>query len=116
MSAAPTKVLLVFPRFNPNSFWSFEAACKAVGARCPAPPLGLLTVAALLPQSWEFKLVDGNAEALEEKDILWADLIMTGGMLPQRLDALAIMDRCSRLGKTVCVGGPGPGDLKSGSI
>jgi radical SAM superfamily enzyme YgiQ (UPF0313 family) len=106
VSAAPTKVLLVFPRFNPNSFWSFEAACKAVGARCPAPPLGLLTVAALLPQSWEFKLVDRNAEALEEKDILWADLIMTGGMLPQRLDALAIMDRCGRLGRTVCVGGP----------
>ncbi|HEY8212958.1 MAG TPA: B12-binding domain-containing radical SAM protein, partial [Methylocystis sp.] len=50
--------------------------------------------------------MDRNAEALEEKDIRWADLIMTGGMLPQRLDALAIMDRCSRLGKTVCVGGP----------
>ncbi|MGD9543126.1 MAG: B12-binding domain-containing radical SAM protein [Methylocystis sp.] len=106
MSAAPTKVLLVFPLFNRNSFWSFEAACKAVGARCPAPPLGLLTVAALLPQTWEFKLVDRNAEPLEEKDIVWADLVMTGGMLPQRLDALAIIERCKSLGRPVCVGGP----------
>jgi radical SAM superfamily enzyme YgiQ (UPF0313 family) len=106
MPVSPTKVLLVFPLFNPNSFWSFEAACEAVGARCPAPPLGLLTVAALLPQTWEFKLVDRNAETLEEEDLLWADLVMTGGMLPQRLDALAIMDRCKSLGKTVCVGGP----------
>jgi radical SAM superfamily enzyme YgiQ (UPF0313 family) len=104
----PTKILLVFPLFNPNSFWSFGAACEAAGARCPAPPLGLITLAALLPQTWEFRLINRNAEPLDDADILWADLVMTGGMLPQQVDTLAIVRRCKDLGKPVCVGGPDP--------
>ena len=104
----PTKILLVFPLFNPNSFWSFGAACEAARARCPAPPLGLITLAALLPQTWEFRLINRNAEPLDEGDILWADLVMTGGMLPQQVDTLAIVRRCKDLGKPVCVGGPDP--------
>jgi radical SAM superfamily enzyme YgiQ (UPF0313 family) len=104
----PTKILLVFPLFNPNSFWSFGAACEAAGARCPAPPLGLITLAALLPQTWEFRLINRNAEPLDEGDILWADLVMTGGMLPQQVDTLAIVRHCKDLGKPVCVGGPDP--------
>jgi radical SAM superfamily enzyme YgiQ (UPF0313 family) len=94
--------------FHPNSFWSFGAACEAAGARCPAPPLGLITLAALLPQTWEFRLINRNAEPLDDADILWADLVMTGGMLPQQVDTLAIVYRCKDLGIPVCVGGPDP--------
>jgi radical SAM superfamily enzyme YgiQ (UPF0313 family) len=101
-----TRTLLVFPLFIQNSFWSLGLTCKVAGARCPAPPLGLITVAALLPDTWEVRLIDCNAEPLDDDDIRWADLVMTGGMLPQQLDALAIIDRCKSLGRPVCVGGP----------
>ncbi|HEX2887599.1 B12-binding domain-containing radical SAM protein [Vineibacter terrae] len=99
-------VLMVFPRFNPNSFWSLQAACDLWGARCPSPPLGLITLAALLPQSWNMRLVNRNAEELTEDDIAWADMVMTGGMLVQRLDAMDLIDRCQARGKPVVVGGP----------
>jgi radical SAM superfamily enzyme YgiQ (UPF0313 family) len=108
LKLTPTKILLVFPLFNQNSFWSFGAACEATGARCPAPPLGLITLAALLPQTWEFRLINRNAKPLHDEDLRWADLVMTGGMLPQQLDTLAIVSRCKDLGKPVCVGGPDP--------
>jgi hypothetical protein len=81
-------VLLVFPRFNQNSFWSLRAACEIYGVRCPAPPLGLITVAALLPPEWNVRLVDRNADELGAADLAWADLVFTGGMLPQRVDCL----------------------------
>jgi len=99
-------VLMVFPRFNPNSFWSLQAACDIWGARCPAPPLGLITLAALLPPSWNIRLINRNAEELTPADFDWADLVMTGGMLPQRLDALALIDQCRERGKPVAIGGP----------
>jgi len=99
-------VLMVFPRFNPNSFWSLQAACDFYRARCPAPPLGLITVAALLPPTWTIRLVNRNAEELTESDLEWADLVMTGGMLPQRRDALSLIDLCRARGKPVVVGGP----------
>jgi len=100
------KVLLIFPRFNQNSFWSLRAACEIHGARCPAPPLGLITVAALLPPTWNFRLVDRNAEELTAADLAWADLVFTGGMLPQRVDCLEVIDLCQAEGKPVVVGGP----------
>ncbi len=99
-------VLMVFPRFNPNSFWSLQAACDVWGARCPAPPLGLITVAALLPPAWNVRLVNRNAEELTERDLDWADMVMTGGMLPQWIDTLALIDLCQARGKPVVVGGP----------
>jgi radical SAM superfamily enzyme YgiQ (UPF0313 family) len=78
-----------------------------MGAEYPAPPLGLITVAALLPAHWEVRLVDRNiGEELTDADLGWADLVMTGGMLPQRLDALAVMERARAAGKPVAVGGP----------
>ncbi len=101
-----TNVLMIFPKFNPNSFWSMQEACDLWGAKCVAPPLGLITVAALLPADWSIRLINCNAEALVDRDIDWADMVMTGGMLPQQIDALAIIDRCQRRGKTVVVGGP----------
>ena len=95
------KVLMVFPRFNQNSFWSFRAACDFYGARSPAPPLGLMTLAALLPREWSIRLVDRNAEALEPAALDWADMVMTGGMLPQRKDALEVIELCRAHGKPV---------------
>ena len=67
MTDQPLRVLLVYPKFVPNSFWGYTEACKLIGARYPAAPLGLITVAALLPQDWEFKLVNRNTEDLERR-------------------------------------------------
>ncbi len=99
-------VLLVFPRFNPNSFWALQDTCDISGARAPSPPLGLLTVAAMLPKTWHCRLINCNAETLDEADLAWADLVMTGGMLPQADHALIVIDRCRIAGVPVCVGGP----------
>jgi radical SAM superfamily enzyme YgiQ (UPF0313 family) len=101
-----TKVLLVFPKFNPNSFWSLTAVCDVRDAKCPAPPLGLITLAALLPKSWPVRLVNRNAEALTSADLAWADLVMTGGMLPQRPDTMEVIRQCKASGKPIVVGGP----------
>lgn len=105
-SDSAPKVLMVFPRFNPNSFWSLQEACDVWGAKCVAPPLGLITVAALLPPDWTIRLVNRNAEELTDDDIDWADMVMTGGMLVQRIDCYEVIDRCQRRGKPVVVGGP----------
>jgi radical SAM superfamily enzyme YgiQ (UPF0313 family) len=97
---------MVFPRFNRNSFWNLGATCRVHGARCVAPPLGLITVAALLPAEWNVRLVDRNAQTLRQSDIAWADMVMTGGMLPQRPDALAVIATCKAYGKPTVCGGP----------
>jgi len=77
-----------------------------VRVRCPAPPLGLITLAALLPQTWNFRLIDRNAEDLKDDDLNWADLVMTGGMLPQQPDALCVIELCRTRNIPVVVGGP----------
>ena len=101
-----TNVLMIFPRFNRNSFWNLGATCRVHGSRCVAPPLGLITVAALLPTDWNIRLVDRNAQTLRRRDIAWADMVMTGGMLPQRLDALAVIELARAHGKPSVCGGP----------
>ena len=106
MTDRPTRVLFVYPNFVPNSFWGYTEACKLIGARYPAAPLGLITVAALLPQDWEFKLINCNTEDLELADIDWADMVMTGGMLNQQPDCIRLIDLCHERGKPVVVGGP----------
>ncbi|PYD75269.1 B12-binding domain-containing radical SAM protein [Novacetimonas pomaceti] len=103
---APCKVLMIFPRFNANSFWNYQEACDLAGARYPAAPLGLITVAALLPENWEVRLVNRNTETLGDDDLGWADIVMTGGMLPQRNDALHIIEMCRARNRPVVVGGP----------
>jgi radical SAM superfamily enzyme YgiQ (UPF0313 family) len=100
------RVLMVSPKFTPNWFWDIQAVCDIVGTRCVEPPLGLITVAALLPTDWKIRLVDRNAEQLSASDLDWADLIMTGGMLPQQSDTLALVDICHQRGKPVVIGGP----------
>ncbi len=102
----PTRLLLVFPRFNPNSFWALKDSCEVAGAKAPSPPLGLLTVAAMVPQSWDIRLINCNISTLADGDLAWADLVMTGGMLPQSDHALEVIEHCRRVGVPVCVGGP----------
>jgi radical SAM superfamily enzyme YgiQ (UPF0313 family) len=99
-------VLLVYPRFDNPSFWDLTAACEVSGRRRINPPLGLITVAALLPPEWIFRLVDRNAEELTDRDLEWADLVMTGGMLPQQPDTLRVVGLCKARGTPVAVGGP----------
>jgi len=100
------KILLVYPRFGGTSFWNYQATCQLLGARYSAAPLGLITVAALLPKDWDVRLVDCNVEELHPPDLAWADLVMTGGMLPQQPDALRIIELAKAAGKPVVVGGP----------
>jgi radical SAM superfamily enzyme YgiQ (UPF0313 family) len=100
-------VLMVYPRFNANSFWNYRETCETVGARYPGPPLGLITVAAMLPPEWTVRLVNRNTEDLDPSDIDWADMVMTGGMLVQQWDTLAIVDLAHSHGKPAIVGGPG---------
>jgi radical SAM superfamily enzyme YgiQ (UPF0313 family) len=100
------RALLVYPRFGSQSFWNYQETCRAVGARYSATPLGLITVAALLPRHWEARLVDRNVRELEDGDLAWADVVMTGGMLPQQRDALEVIGLAHAAGKPVVVGGP----------
>ncbi len=99
------KVLLIYPEF-PNTFWSFRYALKFVGKRSTFPPLGLLTVAALLPSEWQVKLVDLNVEELTRQDIEWADLIMISAMAVQRASVEKLLREFSSAGKRTVAGGP----------
>lgn len=99
---------MVYPRFSAATFWNFSVACELVGARYPAAPLGLITLAATLPASWEVRLVNRNTEELTEEDLAWADIVMTGGMLAQQTDTLDLIALCQAHDKPVVVGGPDP--------
>lgn len=99
-------VLMVYPRFVADSFFNFRAACEAIGRRCGAAPLGLITVAALLPPEWSVRFHDRNVDELTERDLEWADLVMTGGMIVQQRDTLDIVKICRARGIPVAVGGP----------
>jgi radical SAM superfamily enzyme YgiQ (UPF0313 family) len=98
---------MIYPRFGAGTFWNFAAACELFGAKYPTAPLGLITVAALLPREWTIRLVDRNTEALTDGDLDWADMVMTGGMLPQYFDTIEIVEMCRARGTPVVVGGPG---------
>ncbi|BAC91877.1 B12-binding domain-containing radical SAM protein [Gloeobacter violaceus] len=100
-------VLLVYPRF-PRSFWSYDSLVQMMGRRAIMPPLGLITVAALLPSSWEVRLVDCNVRALSEADWRWCDLVMLSAMLVQKDDFQALIRKAKQRGKPVAVGGPYP--------
>lgn len=99
------RVLLLYPKF-PKSFWSFEKALELVGRKAMLPPLGLATVAAILPQTWEFKLADHNVRAITEAEWEWADLVILSAMIVQKEDFLAQIQEAKRRGKLVAVGGP----------
>jgi radical SAM superfamily enzyme YgiQ (UPF0313 family) len=105
---SPCNVLMLYPLFTAESFWSFGESCKLMGVRRPAAPLGLITVAAMLPESWTVRLVDCNTAEICEDDLAWADVVFTGGMLPQQTDTLRLIEVCRAAGKPVAVGGPDP--------
>ncbi len=99
------KVLLINPEF-PDTYWSFRHALPFEGKRCAFPPLGLLTVSALLPASWERRLVDLNVRSLKSSDIDWADMVFATAMLVQKDSLRRLVQRCKARGKRVVIGGP----------
>jgi radical SAM superfamily enzyme YgiQ (UPF0313 family) len=99
------KVLMVWPRFPP-SFWGFEGVLEMIPERAMTPPLGLITVAALCPASWNLRLLDHAFEELRDEDLLWADLVMVSAMHAQRVDAIHILSRARALGRRTFIGGP----------
>lgn len=98
-------ILLVYPEF-PDTFWSFKHALGFIRKRAASPPLGLLTVAALLPSAWPQRLVDLNVQALTQEHLAWADLVMVSAMAVQRSSAEDVIERCRRAGVRVVAGGP----------
>jgi radical SAM superfamily enzyme YgiQ (UPF0313 family) len=108
LSNSKKKVLLVYPEFSSFGFWNYKEVCKIVGAKYPAAPLGLITLAALLPKTWDIKLVDMNTTELPDSDIEWSDLVFISGMLPQQVNFLRLIDRVHACGKKVVAGGPDP--------
>ncbi|HET6846144.1 MAG TPA: B12-binding domain-containing radical SAM protein, partial [Anaerolineales bacterium] len=98
-------ILMVYPEF-PDTFWSFKHALRFVRKKAGAPPLGLLTVAAMLPAQWQKRLVDLNATSLTDEDLKWADYVFISAMVVQRDSARMVIDRCKRGGVKVVAGGP----------
>jgi radical SAM superfamily enzyme YgiQ (UPF0313 family) len=98
-------ILLVYPRY-PDTFWSFNHALKFISKNSFAPPLGLLTIAALLPKTWKQKLVDLNVGPLKDEDIHWADYIFLSAMDVQQASAKEVIARGKAQGKKVVAGGP----------
>jgi radical SAM superfamily enzyme YgiQ (UPF0313 family) len=104
------KTLLVYPRF-PSSFWSFEKFLKLVGRKVLLPPLGLITVASLLPTDWELKLVDQNVRPISNDEWDWADMLIISAMIVQKEDFACLIEEANRRGISVAVGGPYPTSL-----
>ena len=102
------KALLLYPEFSPFSFWNYKVVCNLMGAKYPAAPLGMITLAALLPQEWEIKLIDLNITNLDSSEIDRADLVFIGGMLSQQNSFLSLIELAHARGKKVVAGGPDP--------
>jgi radical SAM superfamily enzyme YgiQ (UPF0313 family) len=100
-------VLLLYPRF-PKSFWSFEKTIELLGRKAMLPPLGLITVAAILPQEWNYKLVDLNVREVTEAEWNWSELVICSAMIVQKEDLLTQIKTAKLRGKRVAVGGPYP--------
>ncbi|MDR3669074.1 MAG: DUF4070 domain-containing protein [Ignavibacteriaceae bacterium] len=98
-------ILLIYPE-TPLTFWSFKDALKFVGKKSAEPPLGLLTVAGMLPKEWNKKLIDMNVSLLKDRDILWADYVFLSGMSVHAAGAKDIIRKCNKLGAKIVAGGP----------
>jgi len=105
MKLSTTKILLVSPK-TPCTFWSFQHVLKFVRKKSAFPPLGLLTVAALLPTEWEKRLIDLDVDALKDQDLLWADFVFIGGMIIHKESMKEVLQRCKVLKRRVVAGGP----------
>jgi radical SAM superfamily enzyme YgiQ (UPF0313 family) len=99
------KALLIYPEF-PDTFWSFRYALKFIHRKASSPPLGLLTIAAMLPEAWEKRLVDMNVEGLDDEDLKWADLVFVSAMSVQKESVKEVIARCKAVGAKIVAGGP----------
>jgi len=99
------RVLLVYPR-NPETFWSFEHSLPFVSRKCSFQPLGLLTIAAMMPRSWELRLVDLNVEELSDDEIVRADYVLITGMIVHKASIHEVVERCRLLARPLIAGGP----------
>ena len=99
------KILFVYPE-TPSTFWSFKDALKFVSKKSAEPPLGLITVAAMLPHHWEKKLIDLNVQNLSDDDLIWADYVFLSAMNVQFNSVKEIIRRCNKLNKKIVAGGP----------
>jgi radical SAM superfamily enzyme YgiQ (UPF0313 family) len=97
--------LLIYPK-NPETFWSLTHALRLINRKAASPPLGLLTVAAMLPSDWNLRLVDLNVRTMTREDLAWADCALLSGMIVQRESALEVAARCKAAGLMVVAGGP----------
>jgi radical SAM superfamily enzyme YgiQ (UPF0313 family) len=107
--------LLIYPKF-PDTYWSFKHALSFMGKRAAQPPLGLMTVAALLPRPWDKRLVDENVERLRDCDLRWADVVLVSAMHIQKDALFEILARCRDLGLRTVVGGPIASSLPAAEI
>lgn len=101
------KALLLYPRF-PQSFWSYDRFMEIAGLKAVLPPLGIITVAALLPANWEIRFCDRNVASETAADWEWCDLVMLSAMIAQKADFHALIRQAVQSGKQVAVGGPYP--------
>ncbi len=99
------KILMIYPEF-PDTFWSFKHALKFIRKKASTQPLGLITVAAMLPTEWEKNLVDLNVQPLKDKDLEWADYAFVSAMTVQRKSTTQVIARCKAAGLKVVAGGP----------
>jgi radical SAM superfamily enzyme YgiQ (UPF0313 family) len=99
------RILLVYPKY-PDTFWSFNHALKFISKKSAFPPLGLVTIASMLPDEWEKKLVDMNVTDLSDREIEWADYVFISAMAVQRDSVQTVIKRCKRLGVKIVAGGP----------
>ncbi|MDH7512309.1 MAG: B12-binding domain-containing radical SAM protein [Clostridiales bacterium] len=99
------RILFVYPEY-PDTFWSFKHALKFISKKASFPPLGLLTVAAMLPQEWEKKLIDMNVSVLTDEDLRWADYIFISAMTVQKKSVLEVIKRSKKSGNKIVAGGP----------
>ena len=99
------KALLIYPEF-PDTFWGFRYALKFIHRKASSPPLGLLTIAAMLPEEWEKRLVDMNVESLDDRDVKWADLVFVSAMSVQKESVKEVITRCRAAGVKIVAGGP----------
>lgn len=99
------RTLLIYPEY-PDTFWSFKHALKFIHKRAALPPLGLLTIGAMLPEDWPRKLIDVNVRKLSDRDLAWADLVFISSMALQRKSAHEIIARCKEANVKVIAGGP----------
>lgn len=98
-------ILLVYPKY-PDTFWSFKHVLSFVSKKAVSPPLGLLTIGAMLPNEWNKRLVDVNVNDITDGDLKWADMVFISAMIVQKESARQIIGKCKMLGKKVVAGGP----------